>query len=206
MSPQLRLICAQGRHHAYVFTGTQGVSALATDPKGAPGTPVAPCKKKRSFTSLQTDGTRTHTHPHARANARAHAHAHRHTRTRTHAHAHTHTRTHPHTHTPTRPHTHTPTHPHAHPHAHKHARVRYMHTIERCMMHRSKMFQRYGRKGPAKGFWVGRRPTKSKPISHINLTCFDPLVKVKTVPMSLRFQNISTHTLGWRLSWSSPRR
>ena len=155
MSPQLRLICAHGRHHAYVFTGTQGVSALATDPKGAPGTPVAPCKKKEVLHLYrQMVHAHTHTHPHARANARAHAHAHRHTRTRTrtHAHAHTHTRTHTRTHTPTHPHAHTPTHPHAHPHAHKHARVRYMHTIERCMMHRSKMFQRYGRKGPAKGF------------------------------------------------------
>ena len=39
--PQLRLICAQGRDNIYiyiesryVFTGTQGVSSLATDPQG----------------------------------------------------------------------------------------------------------------------------------------------------------------------------
>ena len=112
MSPQLRLICAHGRHHAYVFTGTQGVSALATDPKGAPGTPVAPCKKKEVL-HLYRQMVHAHTHTptrtckRTRTRTRAQAHAHTHTHTRTHAHTHAHT--HPHTHTPTRPHTHTPT-------------------------------------------------------------------------------------------------
>ena len=64
---QLRLICAQVRHHSprrYVYTGPGEVSSLVTDP---PGTPVTPCviilviirkgeegrkEKERSFTSI----------------------------------------------------------------------------------------------------------------------------------------------------------
>ena len=106
MSPQLRLICAQGRHHAYVFTGTQ-VSALATDPKGAPGTPVAPCKKKEVL-HLYRRYTRTHTPTRTRKRTRTRAHAHAHTHTRTRTHAHTHAHTHPHTHTHTHMHTNIP--------------------------------------------------------------------------------------------------